>query len=623
MYSIDQFLSPPPLSAIFSLLLFMGCDFIGSSMLPFFGLSDRKITNWQRWQAPVIGALVLGLFLYPMALCRVTTMLFLRVVAAALMLLGLFQCLKVIPTITKWSKTLGSFFDLRHLSKNIWLLLLLFILIGLFLLALGPVTDADSLDYHLGIPIAIINHSGMPVIPEWFSGRLGGNGEVLNALGLSVGAEQLGSVLQFAGVLGVTAILLFSESPSRKNVWPYYKKEKVFMAIAAISAPVILALITPKPQLLPISMTTLAFALLIFPSRRQLSAPQAFRGFLLVCLLVMFASQTKLIYTLSGGLIGLSGLALMAKRGLLAGGVVIALFSAVLVILPPVVWKHIYYNAGFLEAVLKPLPGNWAGTAAFENYLRSFRDSDMPFPLSLLVPASLGTITTVIGAGLLFLVALRPKNDRWLILGALLAVIVAVVAAMVGPKGARSYLEPYFWILIVISLQPTESLIWKHPLLRLPIAGQALITLLFCWYGVVTLLPGSITEKLRVVVMNNSANGYTILKWADSVLPRDAVLLNTHRSMALAPRDAVKIDWAEYVDINKPESAPYLQQLKNRGISYIIAIGKPPPDLGKLSVCVGDIVAGPCYGRLATRNPLNKGQLYEAWIYKFDSTKLP
>lgn len=623
MYSLDHFIATPPLSAIFSLLLITGCDALGLICLPFFGMKKPAYNEWQRWQAPVVGTMILGIILYPLALYGITTILFMRSFATACMLLGAWQLVKLITGFIKSRRVYLAPFDLRQFSNNGWNILLLGIFGGMFLVAFGPVTDADSLDYHMGIPIALLNHGGMPVVPEWFSGRLAGNGEVLNALGLSIGAEQFGSLMQFSGILSITGLLLFAESADENSDPVSAQRKRTFIAVAVISAPVILGLISPKPQLLPIAMTTLAFALLLFPSRRQLTRKQAVAGFTLICLLVMYASQTKLTYMLGGGIIGMLAIILMAKQKLFLPAIFIASTSAVLILLPPVIWKHIHFNAGFIQALTRPLPGDLPGTNSFEAYLRAFRDTDMPFPLSLLLPSGFGTLTTVIGMGLLLLVTIRPKRDPWLLTGVGIAIVVAVTAALLGPKTSRSYLEPFFWLAIVVALQPSPNFIYNSKLFKLPFLAQALITLLLCIYGIITLFPGAITPGLRVRVMNQSANGYTILRWADSVLPSNAVLLNTHRSMALSPRNAINYDWSTYVDLTKKESSTYIKQLRDKKVTHVIITGPPPHDLGKLTVCITSVFAGPFYGHLATRNPVNRGKLYEAWIYHFDASKLP
>ncbi len=623
MYSLDQIVASPPISAVLSLLLMVGCDSIGVILLRVFGFSSLNVHQWQRWQAPIVGAMALGVVLYPLALAGLTSRLFMQSVAFACVGLGLLQSVRVIRGFMSRSHGFSYSFGTIRSQSHGWNSLILLLLAGMGLLALGPVTNADSLDYHIGVPIALLNEGGMPFAPEWFISRLAGNGEVLNALGLAVGAEQFGALLQFAGLMGIVGLLLCAESNYGQQGETTAAKIKPMIALAALSAPVLLFLVSSsKPQLLPIAMTTLALALVFYPSRRQLPPRQALLGFTLVCLLVMSASQAKLTYMLGGGVVGLLSLAIMARQRLLLPALGIGFLTALLVLAPPVVWKYYYFHASFIDALIKPLPGYWPGTDAFEAFLRIYRDSDVPFPWSLILPSGIATISTVIGAGLILLIALRPGRDRWLLTGIATAVFVGFAAAVLGPSTSRSYLEPYFWLLMVLAIQPVSTLFRGYLWFRWPIFGQALVTIALCWYGVVTLLPGSLTPEWRSMVMERAANGYSVMKWVDSVLPADAVLLNGHRSMALAPRDAVSLEWSHFVEIGSPASEPYLRRLKDRGVTHMLVIGEPH-NVGKLPGCIGAVVAGPSYGRVATRNPFNAGERYEAWIVEFKSERLP
>ena len=81
MFSIDQLLSTPPLSAFFSILLIAGCDFIGTLFLDRLGLVSGGHKDWIRWQAPVVGAMLFAIILYPLALADLTSRLFMQVAA--------------------------------------------------------------------------------------------------------------------------------------------------------------------------------------------------------------------------------------------------------------------------------------------------------------------------------------------------------------------------------------------------------------------------------------------------------------------------------------------------------------------------------------------------------------
>jgi hypothetical protein len=503
--------------------------------------------------------------------------------------------------------------------------LLIFMLFGMALVALGPATSADALDYHLGVAIAILNNGGMPVMPEWFTARLAGNGEVLNAVGMSVGAEQFGSLLQYVSLLGVVGTILFA--PRINDKLYAYPKRYVpdLIALAAFSAPVLLFLVSSaKPQMWPIAMTTFAFTLVVHPSRRSLSRSNALISYVLVCLLVMTAAEAKFNFLLGGGVVGMLAFIFMTKQRYFLAALGITLITAMLVMAPSIIWKALAFNTTLIDALIYPLPGHLPGTDAMlaHSQFNADTSSIFTFPFSILIPSNIGSFGVMLGVGWLVLIGLRPDRDVGFWFGIFAAVIVAITNIMLAPPAARMYLEPYFWLLIIVVVQPNENILRYYNWLKWPIFGQALLATTACWVGVATLLPGALLPVWRTHIMERSANGYEIMQWANTVLPKNAVLLNEHRSMALAPRDSVNSGWIENVDINDSRSLIYLNRLKLRKVSHILVIG-PIDQSPPLSGCFGKVLAGPGIGHLATRNPFNQGSNYEAWILEFKSAMLP
>jgi hypothetical protein len=143
-----------------------------------------------------------------------------------------------------------------------------------------------------------------------------------------------------------------------------------------------------------------------------------------------------------------------------------------------------------------------------------------------------------------------------------------------------------------------------------------------CWFGVVILSPGALTGAWRTSVMDKHANGHRMMRWVDTVLPPDAVVLNGHRSMALLPREGVDYAWTGYVDPAVAKAEFYLERLKSKRVSHVLLAGPPKGDQ-PLAACFGRVVAGPGPGRVTTRNPFNNGGSYEAWVLEFDTSRLP
>ena len=107
------------------------------------------------------------------------------------------------------ARTAAEYWRAGSRVERFALIVSLVTLTGLFAAALGPAVDADSMEYHLGVPLDWLRHGGAYPRPDWFTARYVGLGESLNMLGLAAGTDGLGAAFQAAGlivaILGVTA----------------------------------------------------------------------------------------------------------------------------------------------------------------------------------------------------------------------------------------------------------------------------------------------------------------------------------------------------------------------------------------------------------------------------------
>ena len=107
------------------------------------------------------------------------------------------------------------------------------------------------LDYHLHIGKQIASDGNIPLSLNHLHSHLFGNGEIIIAIGILAGTEQLNSIVQFCGLISVLGIIR-----SRKN--------KNDFTIYLLSCPLIIFFISSiKPQFFFIASTTFVFGLLI------------------------------------------------------------------------------------------------------------------------------------------------------------------------------------------------------------------------------------------------------------------------------------------------------------------------------------------------------------------------
>jgi hypothetical protein len=405
------------------------------------------------------------------------------------------------------------------------------ILLALFLAALGPATDADSLDYHLGVPLEWLRAGGAYPRLDWLSGRLAGLGEALNLLGLAAGTDALGAMLQWGGlVTSAIAVGSFAEE----------RRDRLLAALLVAGTPVVLFL-TPsqKPQLLGVAATTVALAI----AAREWGAIDR-AGIALASACLGVAVGTKYSFLLGAAPIA-AALLVAARRGGNVGRALALLALAFAVFPLPVLAR----NWAFYGDPLTPLLERFRAApdpavVAFAEYLRSYAGDRslraiVRLPLDLAVTFRPGLVSTVLGLGTLaFVPAIGTAGTR----GRVLLVAAGALAALTlafGQLAGRFFLEPYLWAgaaLVACRRDRVKGIFGAA--LTVQAAGVAVLAAATA----VVLAPGALSAAAREEVMAQAAFEHAEMRWLDEVLPSDARILLFARSRALAPRPFVSGD---------------------------------------------------------------------------------
>lgn len=623
IYGLSANVAQPPLAAMLSVAMILGVDWLGLTALRWLQLGHFDRWPWLRWQALPIGAALLAVVLFPVALLGGLPRVVLQPLAISMVIAGLahgWRSLVKRDQGSRWPRAMRPFAGAARM--NAMDILFWLTVAGLGLLALGPVTDVDALDYHVGVALSILNTGAFPFAPEWFTSRLAGSGEVLVALGLAIGGEQFGSLLQYSGVLGIVGIFRYGFASADPGCSSQMRSWRQIVALAVISTPVFLAWVaSPKPMLLPVAMTTaalMAAVSIIAAEKDKLALAQQRNAFALVCLLVMEAAVSKMNFLLSGAVVGSIALAYMIRNRQTVSALVIGFTSGLLILAPPVVWKHAYFGGAMIDALLTPFPGHWPGTTEFEAMLRVYRDTNVAFPLSLLVPSGMGTLTTVLGLGL-FLPAIALSSPKVRVTYTLIiaACVVAVLGATLGQRNARFFLEPYLWLLmaaLLVGMPSGGATKWTS----VAVAVQSVLVLAMMGVGIATLTPGALSTAFREKTMERHASGYAAMKWAGSVLPHDARLIVVPRSIALAPVLSIANDWRGHVPLVNGGERIYLDAVAKKKPNFML-VHTPAGERPTVESSGMEIAMGPFHFTDATRNPFNSGMQRDAWILRVES----
>ena len=586
-FGLDSFISWPMYGAFLSLNMIAGLDAIGLFFLKFMRLGlEKEKANWLRCQSPILGAAILLFFVFPATLAGILSRDLAMAIGYALAVCGLLHASTLF-------QGYSTYLNLKRLLKNINTLdfTLIVFIICFVLIALAPITDADSLDYHVGVAIDILNLGTFPFRPEWFHGRLAGSGEVLIAIGLSVGAEQFSALLQVVGILSVASLFLLIPGAKRTT--------GKWLTLVFVSSPVLLALAaSAKPMLLPISMTTTALILVqfcLYNVTRKRSVDEVRHAFILVCLLTMVATTMKLNFLLSGGIVTITAMFLLFRSRFGFTAIVICSLMACLIMLPIMLWRSQYFGGSILMVLLQPFPGNWPGVDAFRDYLLNYRDTALFFPLTLIIPATFATVTTVLGIIVTFLISSlhwHKFHSRAIVVATILLLIGGF---LLGQLTSRFFLEPCCWVLAAYHLKNIEKPVSKFlesSTLKLLISIQAYAVLAMLIFGVYKLSPGTLSLSWRKEVMQNSAQGYDLMSWVDKVLPPKVTLISGHRSVALSPREVIATDWINHVTEGGLADNFYWSIIAPKRPEFMLVTSRPGVSPKKFS-CTNEIFAGP------------------------------
>ncbi len=608
-HGIESFFLTSPFSLIFSLILILGFYRIGKIIfkLHYFknAIENVSILNYQYIS---ISILFVSIIFYPLVL-------FFKINSGVFYLLSVTICFFGIWHIAVKIKYIFIVLHLlKKLDKNKYDLILFLFILFYFLLSLGPITDADSLDYHLSVPMYIINHGLFPKDILWFHSAQAGLGEIPIIFGFVIGAEQFLGLIQYSGLISIIGILKknINKIPDNKN-----STKEFYLILIFLSLPILVFLnSTAKPQLIFLGYTSLAFSISFFDYDKKGKDNYFFKYFLIIVLL--YASfEGKFSFILSGFIIWTVSSFKILKQGKYKTFITINLILLVFAF-PSLYWKYINYNGNFINKIYFPFFNPLEGYTALYN---SINACEWPCNKSFfLFPNSVGRYTESIGVAIIAPILLLFSNVKKNILVLFSIIFYFFIIYKFGKFSARFLIEPIIWSLITIKYSKFNFNFKYSVILKLYIYIQSFVTFSALLFGIITISIGSLTPSLKNFVLTNTAYGYELSKWVSSNLSNDNKVLYAHRSISLPKVDVISSDFLLY-----SESLTYLKLLKQKKPEFLVFQSNSPERVKKLISCTTGVHAKKeNFFRQRSRNIFNKSKsVYSAYIYYFDYNKLP
>lgn len=584
-----------PLSAFYTLLLGMGMAIVFDKAGKFFFKTDEL---WQRAMYFFAGLLVTSWTILLLSLFGLISVLLLNIISAGFIVTATYLLFKtprdfflnaVIKAITtERDKPLFS----QIVLYAVYLSLFCFLIISL-----APPTDADSLDYHLGIPLEILRTGNLLLNKDFLHFRFVGFGEMINLLGVANGCPQLSTFLQLIGLVWLLSVYA-SAVP---------EKTKITILSLVLGVPLLLFLLpNQKNQLTGIICTSLCFYAIAF-HHHKLNG----KIFSLFTCLLVFAIGIKYSFILSAGALLVYVFIKNKNLKLSVKHVLNITLGSIIFLSPIYIYKYIYFGDA-----LSPLFETYKSSPEFvvlnfAHYIKQYTDSAFSFPLNLIVPSSLGNTSTVLGWSAVILLFSFVYSRQYIVEITVVALFI-LLTIFLGQKTSRFFLEPYFWILPVFLIR-ASSIKWMGSLL-IPGQIQFILLLPFFAYAVYILTPGIVSNKGRERVMEKYAYCYAESRWINATIPQDEIVATATHSRALLRGNIFPREYFQQIfNTDAPGIESIHKMLKEYRVKYIVLT---PQQVDIIPTEYNlELITGPKKFYKATRNMFNRKE-YQLVIYK-------
>ena len=600
IYGIQNISLVSPLSLLVSILLFFGVVFVGDFFQKIFikKIKNYKFINYNVFFSPIIGIYLIILLSYLFLIFELYSIFLIKAFSYLIFYFGI---LNIYYNRNIYLQLIRSF----RLKQSLQIHLIVIFYVVLFFVSASPITHADSLDYHFLGALNLINngHFQKEILP--MHTNLVSLGEIPLALGLSLGAEQFGGIIQFSSLLSLIPIF-------------FKKKQNNLFLLAILTCPITFFLVSsPKPQLLFCITSFLIFIFLV-KNFYKLKEKDAKLFFSIGLILLSICFLAKFSFILSAFLLTSYSYLILIRKKIIFSPIFIGLIIFTIFVLPYWMFRYQNFDTNITYLLTSPLPLNIYGYKSLQSLL-SGGTIDL---LNVVFIKSLKDFSSSFGP--LFIILFFMINKKILKFKLQLLLIVTFILCVIffGSNLNRFLYEGYIWLVFLISLTFSKNS-YIFNLFSKIVLIQSVSVLLICMYFVITIFPGSLNESLKKKVLLNNANGYELAEWTNKKLNKDDILISTHRSISLFNMKTLSSIFTWHINPKNKLSLKYANYLKSKKINRIVFYGNEL-DTKPFDKCLGKkLFYKENVGRHVGRNPFTKKKYYNGWIYEFRNEYLP
>ena len=388
-----------------------------------------------------------------------------------------------------------------------------FIILIFSFFVISQVTDADSLDYHLGGIMEIVRNGKLQIRnDEWFHFRLIGLGEMINFYGLIFGSKNFGQIFQ---VLAFSNLIILFKTINKDFKLNY---------IIILSFPIIASLMLSAKQLLIVSNCYLLF-FAFFLTNQKFKVETIIPLLILVITPVGF-KHSYIIYSIPLWLF------LFFKSYSKFSPTKLLIFSLIIFLIFPGILFYKNFNhfgdpiSPFME-FLKHRPNinviNFANELRYSTKVFNFLEFPI-IPFLHIVPSKISDISLIISPLALsfYLIFLIREKREYIVL----ILIIYVLLFLSGKSQSRYYLDLYFLSTILL-LNTSRFFFLKKQFkyMCLLLSPYILLTIGIIFYSIISLSLPIFDKNKYEKSMNAIAHNYEIVSWLNEKIKKSEFVL--------------------------------------------------------------------------------------------------
>ena len=439
----------------------------------------------------------------------------------------------------------------------------IFILVIFFCLSLLPPLDADSLDYHLSGPIHLIEFEKFikPKDFYWLHFRLVGSGEMMTFLGLILGSDVFGQIIQFSGIIII--LINFYYLTSKLNV-------KFNYLIFILSLPVLLSLISSHKPFLFQSSLILTSIILCFDIYYKFSISKS----LIIIIMLLFSIISKISFIVQAIPIFLCVFYLSIRNKNFKKILLFSLVFFILICSPTFLKNYIIWSEPLTpffhlqDHENQKYIDSWLYALVTGEYLVLFPSNILSSLKNLIIPFKPAEYSQVLGIGLIsFILLLKKKviksilrNDFQIFL-VLNLLFVFISLILIGKGRPRFFLEIYYILGILLAMN-YNKILKSYKYLNRVLSLQLLINLSAAVISIYLFLPASFHHNTYKTIMNKYSHQYEISNWINKNTKENTNFIYNN----LRSRHAIKRNFTSYF----AKDGDFESFMKENKIDYVV-----------------------------------------------------